>query len=78
MLRPLVRFDSLRFKQRDELEQVISSYYSVHEFDVEKCWDQRLRHHHKKQYDVRKNMVDWDYNMYLKDLMPPVNDRQYK
>jgi len=39
VLKTLVKFDSLRFKDRDELEQVISSYYSVHEFDVEKCWD---------------------------------------
>ena len=52
VLKTLVKFDSLRFKDRDELEQVISSYYSVHEFDV------------------RKNLVDWDFNMYVKDLMP--------
>jgi dynein assembly factor 3 len=77
-LKTLVNFDSLRFKERDGVEEVISSWYSCHQFDIEKSWDQRLRYHYKDRYDVRKNMVDWDFNMYLKKLMPHVNDRQYK
>jgi len=34
-----VHFDCLKFKERDELENVISSYYSNHAFDIEKQHD---------------------------------------
>jgi len=36
VLKTIVNFDSLRFKERDELEDVISSYYNTHPFDIEK------------------------------------------
>ena len=78
VLKDMIDFSSLKFKDRDELEQVISSYCNVHPFDAEKCWDQRLRHHYKERYDVRKNMVDWDFNMYAKELMPHLNSAQWK
>lgn len=35
-LRQIVYFDSLRFRERDEIEDVISSYYNTHPFDIEK------------------------------------------
>ena len=78
VLKDLMVFDTLRFKDRDELEQVISSYCNVHEFDAEKAWDQRLRHHYKERYDHRKNMIDWDFNMYAKGLMPYLQAAQWK
>lgn len=70
--------DSLKFKERDELEDVISSYYNTHPFDIEKQHDQRVRYHLKERYDVRNNMFDWDYNMYIKELAPYVHPREYK
>lgn len=50
----------------------------MHQYDIGKCWDQRLRHHYKDRYDQRLNMVDWDYNMYIKTLAPHINQKQYK
>lgn len=39
VLKQIVHFDALRFKERDELEDVISSYYNTHPFDIEKQYD---------------------------------------
>ena len=50
----------------------------MHEFNIAKEWDQRLRHHYGERYDHRLNMVDWDYHMYVKELMPHINNLQYK
>jgi len=73
-----VHMDTLKFKERDELEQTISSYYSTHQFDIEKQWEQRLRHHIKERYDYRNNMFDWDYNMYVKEIAPYIHPKEYK
>jgi dynein assembly factor 3 len=78
VLKQIVHFDALRFKERDELEDVISSYYNTHPFDIEKQFDQRIRYHLKERYDHRNNMFDWDYSMYLKELCPYINPREYK
>ena len=65
--------DNLKFKERDALEDVISSYYSSHDYDIERYRDTRLRAHYKERYDVRKNMVDWDYSFYVKKVAPLIN-----
>lgn len=65
-----MNFDTLKFKERDMLEDVISSYYNVHPFDVEKMRDDRLRHHLGARYDARKNVFDWDYSFDVKELIP--------
>lgn len=61
MLKPLINFDNLTFKQRDGIEDVFSSYCDNHSFDLEKARDTRLRAHFKTRYDFRKNLTDWDY-----------------
>lgn len=73
MLKDLVNFDTLKFKERDELEDVISGWCKAHSFDIEKLRDQRMRAHFKERYDVRKNMVDWDFGMNLKEICPHIN-----
>jgi dynein assembly factor 3 len=61
MLKPILNFDTLRFKDRDDMEEVFSSYLKKHPFDIEKLRDHRLRHHFADRYDTRRNQVDWDY-----------------
>ena len=77
VLKDLVFFADLKFKERDELEQCISAYYSAHAYDIEAYRDTRLRHHYKERYDVRTNIVDWDYSFYVKKLCPHINQREY-
>lgn len=78
VIKPIVHLDSLRFKERDGLEDVISSYYNVHPFDMEVHRDNRLRGHFKDRYDVRNNLIDWDHNMYLREHAPHLHIREYK
>lgn len=77
VLKSLVSMDQLKFKERDALEDVISSWHSAHPFDIEQYRDTRMRAHYKERYDVRKNMVDWDYSFYVKKLCPHINQREY-
>lgn len=74
----MVSLDNLKFKERDALEDVISSYYSSHDYDIERYRDTRLRAHYKERYDVRKNMVDWDYSFYVKKVAPLINQKEYQ
>jgi len=39
VLGPLIDFSTLKFKMRDEIEEVFSSWLSVHEFNIGKNWD---------------------------------------
>jgi len=68
-LKGIVNFDNLRFKDRDEMEEIFSSYYKKHPFDMEKLRDQRLRHHFGERYDFRANGIDWDFNFSGRDLV---------
>lgn len=73
VIKDLISFESLKFKERDELEDIFSSYLQCHSYDIEKLRDHRLRGHLKERYDHRRNLVDWDYNMGLKDFAVAIN-----
>lgn len=78
VIRPIVHLENLRYKERDGLEDVISSYYKNHPFDMEGHRNTRLRAHFKERYDVRNNLIDWDHNMYLRESAPHLHIREYK
>jgi len=73
VLKELVNFETLRYKERDDLEDIFSSYMKAHAFDIERLRDTRMRGHLKDRYDFRKNVVDWDYQMDLKNYCPLIN-----
>lgn len=78
-LKELVSFECLKFKERDEMEDVVSSYHDAHSFDIEKARDTRLRALFKDRYDFRRNLTDWDYQFGgLKKNCPFINPRDYK
>ena len=61
VLKELINFDELKFKERDQMEDIISSYHESHKFDIEGYRVNRIRHHMGVRYDIRANPVDWDY-----------------
>jgi dynein assembly factor 3 len=63
----------IKFKERDEMVEVLGSWRSKVEFNMEKNRDQRLRYHYKERYDFRKNLIDWDYQMGLREWAPIIN-----
>ncbi|KAJ3021250.1 UNVERIFIED_CONTAM: Dynein assembly factor 3, axonemal [Siphonaria sp. JEL0065] len=66
-LAPLFQFSHLRFKDRDDLEVVFKFWRDDAKkvYEIDKLWDARLRRLYGVRYDVRDNIVDWDYHMKL-------------
>jgi hypothetical protein len=72
-IQELIDFETLKFKERDEIEDIFSSYLAKHKFDIEQLRDQRVRALLKERYDNKQNMTDWDYNFGIKDYSKTVN-----
>jgi len=75
-IQELINFETLKFKDRDQLEDIFSSYLLKHKFDIEQLRDQRVRALLKERYDSKTNMTDWDYNFGIKDYSKTVNQRE--
>jgi dynein assembly factor 3, axonemal len=78
VIKSIIDFDQLRFKDRDEMEEVMSTYLKKHAFDMEKLRDQRLRHHFADRYDFRRNAVDWDYQYGIRLMAPHCHQQEYR
>ena len=65
-LRGLVDVSLLKFRHRDELEKALLGYGARVPFDARALREKRLRLHFGSRYDVRRNSVDWDYQMGVK------------
>jgi dynein assembly factor 3, axonemal len=77
-IKSLFDLSGLKYKDRDELEEVFLSWSGAVEFDMGGLRDQRLRYHYKDRYDYRDNLADWDYHWSLKALASTVSYRHYK
>ncbi|KAG5186852.1 hypothetical protein JKP88DRAFT_276249 [Tribonema minus] len=75
----LIDFSLLKYREKDELEEVLLSWYSETGCsDVAKLRDQRLRNFFGQQYDARHSVVDWDYTARLKDVAGVIHYKQYR
>lgn len=74
----LFDLSALKFKDRDSLCDVFQAWRVSVPFDTAHLRDQRLRYHYKERYDVRTNLVDWDYHMRLKKHVEQISYREYK
>ena len=77
VLKDLIDFETLKFKERDEIEDIVNTWRLSIPFDIESMRDQRLRAYFKERYDVRKNLVDWDYHFHLKKFTKFVDREKY-
>lgn len=77
-LKQVFDFSELRYKDRDEIVDSVKSWSSKVPFTMEKHRDQRLRHHYKERYDFRKNLIDWDYQMSVKNAAPIIHFYHYR
>ena len=78
VIKDLINFETLKYKERDEIEDIFSSFLQCHPFDIEKLRDNRLRGLFQDRYDHRRNLVDWDFNFYIKKFAPAVNLQEYR
>jgi hypothetical protein len=68
----------IKFKEIDELVEIFKSWNSKVKFDIELHRDQRLRYLFGKRYDYRTNLIDWDYQMGVKPVVPIVHWYHYR
>ena len=64
-IQELVNFETLKFKERDEIEDIFSSYMGSHKFDIEQLRDQRVRALLKDRYDHKHDRYDLDLGLDL-------------
>ncbi|TPP62797.1 UPF0470 protein C19orf51 [Fasciola gigantica] len=64
-----LNISSLKFKERDILESIFKFWRQSDDknFEILKCWDQRLRKHLGSRYDAIPNVFDWDCSITLHD-----------
>eukprot|EP00959_Pyramimonas_sp_CCMP1952_P088427 1849806-Pyramimonas_sp.AAC.1 len=78
----LFDFSQLKYKEKDELVEVLRSYSRKQDFNMDAAWDWRCRKFYGERYDHLKNLVDWDYHMRLAEtgatIVHFVQFRQYR
>lgn len=67
-LAPMLNIDGLKYKERDGLEMAFSYWQPKEQvFEIQRCWEQRVRNLLGTRYDHREGAFDWDLSMTLKD-----------
>jgi dynein assembly factor 3 len=73
VLREIIDLSLLSYKDKDDLVDIFKSYDSKLDYDIEKYRDDRLRYMYKDRYDVRENLIDWDYSMKMRNFVIILN-----
>lgn len=76
----VVDLGMLKFKERDELEDVFKAWSVKREFKVEELRDTRMRAMYGQRFDSKRNLIDWDYRQAYKkvEAMGIVHIKQYR
>ena len=77
-LEEIVELSLLKYRERDELEDVFKSYSRSNPFDINSLWDHRLRGYYAERYDSRKSLSDWDWQFVVKPGASIVHTKLYK
>lgn len=68
----LIDFSTLKYKDRDEMAEMVQGWLTKHPFDIETLREQRLRGYYRSRYDYRVNLMDWDYHNGIKNGVAPI------
>ncbi|GMH71944.1 hypothetical protein TL16_g05790 [Triparma laevis f. inornata] len=77
-LADVFNLSNLKFRDRDLIENSFKSWFCSEPFDMQGLRDQRLRHYYGDRYDVRKNVLDWDYQTRIKEVASIIHIKQYR
>jgi len=64
----VVDLSHLKFKDRDILQDIFKGWDKAIPFDIEALRDQRCRGYYRERFDYRKNMMDFDYTGWVKQV----------
>ncbi|KAJ3175008.1 Dynein assembly factor 3, axonemal [Geranomyces variabilis] len=66
----------LKFREKDDIRSTLAFFRAdraPRPLNVTAMWDMRLRSLYAARYDSRAGVVDWDWNMKLKDKAPAID-----
>lgn len=74
----MVDITHLKYKDRDILQDVYRGWLAGVPFDIEALRDQRCRGYYRERFEVRKNLMDADYQTHIKNRAGIINWFHYK
>ncbi|RNF17566.1 putative dynein assembly factor 3, axonemal [Trypanosoma conorhini] len=75
----LVSFTEMKSKERDFVEeQIVHWTRGTSQANIEADWSRRVRHEMAERYDNRDNIIDWDFNFYLRDYTNLIKLAEYR
>jgi len=77
-LAKVVDLTHLKYRERDALQDIVKGWKLDVPFDIESLRDQRCRGYYRTRYDYRKNLMDWDYQSYIKQVAGIIHWLHYK
>ena len=77
-LAPLIDLSLLKMKDRDRLHDVLCTWAEDVPCDMVRLRDERLRGLYKDRYDMRRNVLDWDYTMHLVPIASIVHKLHFR
>lgn len=63
---PVIDFNGLKYRERDQLTDIFTMWKSNRTFDLKAQWDAQLRKYLGERYDSRRGAFDWDLHMELR------------
>lgn len=77
-LADVINLTHLKFKDRDILQDIFKGWDKAAPFDIEALRDQRCRGYYRERYDYRKNLMDWDYTTFVKQVAGTIHWYHFK
>ena len=77
-LEKILDFSSLKYREKDSMEEAFKCYARSFPFDMDSLFDHRIRAHLTDRYDSRVAMFDWDWHYSLHKTASIIHIKMYK
>ena len=74
----IIDLSNLKYRDKDELENIFCSYSRSTVFDTEGLRNQRMRGYYAERYDSRRALYDWDYQYGLHPTASVIHIRLFR
>ena len=78
LLQDVINCSLMKYREKDELEDVFKSYARTNPFPVDELRDHRLRGFLGDRFDHKLALADWDWHSQFKAYASIIHTRQYK
>lgn len=77
-LEKLIDFSSLKYREKDLVEESFKYYSRSFPFDIDSLFDHRVRGHLAERYDSRIALFDWDWHYSFQKTASIIHIKMYK